>query len=56
MKAKMWKNYLFVCRRRDINEKLVNQWINEEFEWCRSNSSTDSYNAGKCVMDFRHML
>ncbi|AWO95828.1 putative cell wall protein DAN4-like isoform 2 [Scophthalmus maximus] len=33
-------------RRRDINEKLVNQWINEEFEWCRSNSSTDSYNAG----------
>ncbi|XP_026148353.1 uncharacterized protein LOC113121775 isoform X2 [Mastacembelus armatus] len=33
-------------RKRDIREQLVNQWLNEDFEWSRSN--TDNHNAGDC--------
>ncbi|GAA6231001.1 mucin-2-like isoform X1 [Lates japonicus] len=33
-------------QRRDIKEKLVNQWFNEDFKWSRSNSPLDAYNAG----------
>nr|XP_033507683.1 mucin-3A [Epinephelus lanceolatus] len=29
-------------RRRDIQEQLVNQWLNEDFEWSRSNSDIHS--------------
>ncbi|XP_028419521.1 uncharacterized protein LOC114545453 [Perca flavescens] len=32
-------------RRRDIKEQLVNQWLNEDFEWPRS-SHPDIHNAG----------
>nr|XP_043878045.1 mucin-3B-like isoform X2 [Solea senegalensis] len=32
-------------KRREIKEKLVFQWLNEEFEWSRSNSLSDTYNA-----------
>ncbi|XP_068444220.1 mucin-12 [Clinocottus analis] len=31
-------------RKRDIKEQLVNQWLDEDFEWQRS--STDSHNPG----------
>ncbi|XP_071334215.1 mucin-12-like [Trachinotus anak] len=34
-------------QRRDNKDKLVDQWLNEDFEWSRSNSSTDTYNAGE---------
>ncbi|XP_044198376.1 mucin-3B-like [Thunnus albacares] len=33
-------------RRRDIKKKVVNQWLNEDVEWSRSNSSADTYNSG----------
>ncbi|XP_045920927.1 mucin-3A [Micropterus dolomieu] len=31
-------------QKRDIKEKLVNQWLNEDFEWSRSNSLTGTGN------------
>ena len=43
---------LCVCRKKDMKDKLVNQWISEDFEWPRSNSSKDTYHAGKFTMYF----
>ncbi|XP_023279567.1 mucin-17-like [Seriola lalandi dorsalis] len=34
-------------KRRDFREMQVNQWLNEDFEWSRSDSSTDTYNIGE---------
>ncbi|KAM6959634.1 uncharacterized protein LKV04_021288 [Tautogolabrus adspersus] len=30
-----------VCRSKDIKEQLVNQWLNEDFKWSRSNIHKD---------------
>ncbi|AWO95691.1 putative cell wall protein DAN4-like [Scophthalmus maximus] len=34
------------AQRRDIEDNLVKQWMNEDFEWSRSNSQADTNNAG----------
>ncbi|XP_078147697.1 uncharacterized protein LOC144543520 isoform X2 [Centroberyx gerrardi] len=33
-------------RKKDIKEKLVDQWLKEDFEWPRANSNTGRHYAG----------
>lgn len=45
----MMKRFLLVCRTKDNKEELVDQYFDEEFEWSRSNSSTDAASTGQFI-------
>jgi len=40
-----------LCRKKDIKEKLVNQWLDDDFEWPRPNTPAEAFKASKSIIN-----
>lgn len=50
------KNNIFLCRKKDIKKKLVNEWFNEDYEWSRSNTPVNGLKTSEYFLLWLNIL